>query len=630
MNAEQWSGQAPGVYATLNPVAQELLARSVNRVVEYAKQTTSDANIIGRRWLPIDFDPVRAAGISSTDEEHEMALTRAREVALWLGILGFPTPILADSGNGAHLLEAIDLPNAPESTALIKRCLEALALRFSDSQVVVDLTTFNAAQIWKVYGTKACKGDATPERPHRMARLLEVPEKIEIVSVNLLKKLAALAPEEPKREQSYGGNGREPFDIDSFIARAGLEVAFADAWQGGRKWILKSCPWNSDHQNRSAFVLQFPSGAVTAGCHHNGCTGKGWADLREMFEPSFQRKKAQALTGSGTSREEFFVTMDTIQTEKVDWLWPKRIPFRRITMVDGDPGSGKTFFALAVAASVSTGKPLPGHVANISPAFVLLLSIEDGFADTVRPRLDALGADCSKIVIPNPKRGLAPSLLNASFIETAVKQVGPRLVVVDPVIAFAGKRNTDKAGDVRELLSPLMAMAGKYGFACLICRHFTKNEGSKALYRGAGSIDFMASARSAFLIVEDGTDGRRVLAHVKNSLGPKTPSREFFLYDEGGQARFKWGNEVNESAEELLQANAANSANRDRGQVATAREFIETALANGPMLSKILFVKAEAVGITTKSLYRAKEFMGDRVQARRPRGSKEWVWCLAT
>jgi hypothetical protein len=167
------SGTVPGVYSTLNPVRPDLLARRVNHTEEGVTETTTDADIVSRWWLPLDFDPVRPSGISSTDAEHEAALTRARDAKNWLVQQGWLDPIVADSGNGAHLLYRIDLPNDKASQALIARVLQAVAQKFSDALVKVDTDVSNAARIWKVYGTLACKGDSTPERPHRFARLLE-------------------------------------------------------------------------------------------------------------------------------------------------------------------------------------------------------------------------------------------------------------------------------------------------------------------------------------------------------------------------------------------------------------------------------------------------------------------------
>jgi hypothetical protein len=163
---------AEGVYLTLNPVNPDLLARSANHVTPWAKHTTADNDILRRRWLPIDFDPRRPAGISSTDAEHELALDRAQQCNLWLSDRGWPEPVLASSGNGGHLLYRIDLPNDAHSTDLIKRILNVIADRFSDDQVEVDRNVFNPARIWKLYGTYAQKGDSLTDRPHRLSRLL--------------------------------------------------------------------------------------------------------------------------------------------------------------------------------------------------------------------------------------------------------------------------------------------------------------------------------------------------------------------------------------------------------------------------------------------------------------------------
>lgn len=173
LTAAELSGKVPAVYITLNPVDPRLLSRSVNRVKCYAKDTTADKDIVKRYWLPIDFDPVRPAGISSTDQEHAAAIERATECRIWLRHLNFSDGILADSGNGAHILLPIDCPNDKDAAGLIDGCLKAINARFSDDVVVTDLSVFNAARIWKLYGTLVCKGDPTPERPHRIARILE-------------------------------------------------------------------------------------------------------------------------------------------------------------------------------------------------------------------------------------------------------------------------------------------------------------------------------------------------------------------------------------------------------------------------------------------------------------------------
>jgi hypothetical protein len=162
------------IYYTLNLVNPALLARACNRLKEGVNLTTADPHIIRRRWLPVDFDPVRPAGISSTDEEHNAAIERARIVRADMEH-DWGLPILADSGNGAHCDYEIDLPNDQESLSFIIAALAQLDRRYSDNIVKVDLTSANAARIWKAYGTPVRKGDSIPGRPHRISRILEIP-----------------------------------------------------------------------------------------------------------------------------------------------------------------------------------------------------------------------------------------------------------------------------------------------------------------------------------------------------------------------------------------------------------------------------------------------------------------------
>ena len=166
--------RALGWYIMLNPCHPDVLSRICNRLVRLGKgESTQDSEILRRLWLPIDVDPIRISRISSTDEEHRLALDRARVIANFLGSRGWPDPIFGNSGNGGHLLYSIDLPI--DDCGLVQKCLKFLDKRFSDDRVKVDTSVSNPARIWKLYGTPACKGDSTPIRPHRMANLLEIP-----------------------------------------------------------------------------------------------------------------------------------------------------------------------------------------------------------------------------------------------------------------------------------------------------------------------------------------------------------------------------------------------------------------------------------------------------------------------
>jgi hypothetical protein len=174
-----------GIYITLNPCNPALLARCCNRIRPYAEVTTSDHDIRKRSWLLIDCDPKRPAGISSTDKEHGRAITTACGAWDDLRGAGFGDPVVADSGNGAHLLYRLDLPNDQHTTDLIQRVLIGIAARCAPDDIDIDLTVYNAARICKLYGTMARKGDSTSDRPHRRSRVLEIPARLEILRRDL-------------------------------------------------------------------------------------------------------------------------------------------------------------------------------------------------------------------------------------------------------------------------------------------------------------------------------------------------------------------------------------------------------------------------------------------------------------
>ncbi|MDH7510416.1 MAG: hypothetical protein QHH04_05170 [Methanolinea sp.] len=274
-----------GIYVTLNEVNPALLSRRANRIkgrLSKKDATTADSDIIRRRWFPIDIDPVRPSGVSATGDEHERALERADRVAAFLSEKGFPAPIRGDSGNGAHLLYRVDLPNDAHAMELVKRCLEVLDVLFSDAHAKIDTAIFNAARIWKLYGTISRKGDHTPERPHRRSHLLAVPDRLEVADEDLLRHLATSLPSSPAETKS---SPRKSLDLREWLRTHGLGVETEKPYQGGTLFVLEECPFSGAHRD-GAFAIQFGNGAIYAGCHHAGCGGgiQRWRELRERFE----------------------------------------------------------------------------------------------------------------------------------------------------------------------------------------------------------------------------------------------------------------------------------------------------------------------------------------------------------
>jgi len=284
-----------GIYVTLNEVNPALLSRRVNRIkmrLSKKDSTTSDADILRRRWLPIDIDPVRPSGVSSTDEEHTLAIAKADGIAAWLTGLGFPDPIRADSGNGAHLLYRIDLPNDTAATALVKGCLATLDLLFSDERVNVDIANYNAARIWKLYGTVSRKGDSTVERPHRRSRILSAPDVSKVVSAEQLRALTSRLPTEAQAAQPPAAPKGARFELRVWLSEHGISARSEKPFGGGTLFALEVCPFSEAHKD-GAFAIQFGNGGIFAGCKHASCGGgtQRWQELRERFEPDRATKR---------------------------------------------------------------------------------------------------------------------------------------------------------------------------------------------------------------------------------------------------------------------------------------------------------------------------------------------------
>jgi len=297
-----------GIYITLNEVNPALLSRRANRIkMRLGKKdsTTSDADILRRRWLPVDIDPLRPSGVSSTDEEHELALAKAEEVARWISGLGFPDPVRADSGNGAHLLYRIDLPNDDAALALVKGCLVTLDTLLSDERVTVDTANFNAARIWKLYGTMSRKGDSTPERPHRRSRIISTPAELKVATADQLRDLAARLPTETAAQPQPTTAKGKGLDLRRWLADHGLDVRSEKPYSGGTLYILDQCPFSSAHKD-GAFAIQFGNGAVFSGCKHTSCGGgtQRWQELRERFEPDRAAKRKDWEQKQQTSRKD--------------------------------------------------------------------------------------------------------------------------------------------------------------------------------------------------------------------------------------------------------------------------------------------------------------------------------------
>lgn len=284
------------IYFTLNDIDAGCYGRAQSeKILKSPKTTTSDGNITRRTWVLIDYDPVRVVGTNATDEEFELAHSKAQQVFLYLRSAGFSDPVICKSGNGYHTLYRCDLPNTDEVRDLLSAFLQSVSLMFTDEKVDIDESVFNAARICKLYGTTAKKGANLPERPWRMSDIVYVPDEIKVNDISLFRAVADLLPKdepEPSPQYRSGGNS-EPFDLERFLNEHGVQYS-KETTAKWTKYILDHCFFNPEHKGKDAAIVQMASGAIKYVCYHNSCRHHTWQEVRQMLDPhAYDQKPPQ-------------------------------------------------------------------------------------------------------------------------------------------------------------------------------------------------------------------------------------------------------------------------------------------------------------------------------------------------
>lgn len=320
---------------------------------------------------------------------------------------------------------------------------------------------------------------------------------------------------------------------------------------------------------------------------------------------------------------------DVEPARAVEWLWRGYVPRGTLTIIEGDPGLGKSALTCDLAARVSTGASMPDGSPGVAGG-VVILSAEDSLSDTIRPRLEAAGADLARVValsaIRDTEGERLPELpLDLGGLERAVAESEAALVVIDPLMAYLGSEvNSWRDQDVRRALAPLAALAERTGCAVVIVRHLNKAAGGSAIYRGGGSIGIVGAARAAFVVAKDPDDeSRRVLAPVKCNLAAPPPSRGFCLVESGLGVRVEWLGESAHSADAIL---AAPAGEEERSALETAMGALREALAEGPRGALEARKDAKGAGVSDRTLDRAKARLP--IRARKAGFGGPWLWCL--
>jgi hypothetical protein len=306
-----------------------------------------------------------------------------------------------------------------------------------------------------------------------------------------------------------------------------------------------------------------------------------------------------------------FRRFDEIDNRSVDWLWPGRLALGKLSLLEGDPGLGKSYLALDLCARLSTGRPWPDGSATPGPAAADYLNAEDGAEDTLRPRLRALGGDPSQMYLMDRSAEDVSDVSTLSAphgdLDELMASVRPRLLVIDPITPFLGSQVVLASdASVRLALAPLADLARRHGCTVLLLRHLNKLGHGPALYRGLGSIGLVGVCRSAWLVAErHELPGQRVLAQVKNNLVTAQAALAFeFVEAEAGVTSLRWLGPVADTADELLASKKRRGARPEKRNC--ARSFLRELLAGGPMTSRAIWERVKVEGFSVRTIQRAK------------------------
>jgi putative DNA primase/helicase len=320
-----------------------------------------------------------------------------------------------------------------------------------------------------------------------------------------------------------------------------------------------------------------------------------------------------------------FRCMADVEPEEVDWLWEGFLARGKFGLWEGDPGIGKTFALLAAGTAISRGVALPGMAAPPEPGNVMLLTLEDDLADTIRPRLDRLGADVSRFYAFDEMLQFDPAGITELSVEMA--RIRPSLLIIDPIMAYIpAKTDIYKPNQIRTITTPLRMLAKAHNCAVVGIRHLTKGQKDRAIYRGAGGMDFVGASRLVILVgMDPDKSGQRAIVQTKSNLGAAALSVNFTL-DAAGN--FEWVGSGYVSAERIL---ATPASEEEQSALEEAMDFLRACLTPYPRKSKDVFKDAQQNSISVSTLKLAKRTLGvaaSRHGEEGVRGGGVWMWAL--
>ena len=350
---------------------------------------------------------------------------------------------------------------------------------------------------------------------------------------------------------------------------------------------------------------------------------KDWNELL-LHKADIDRSQWYVLTDlrEENAAGEFvpMIRMSDVEETEISFLWKPYIPFGKLTILHGDAGNGKTYLAMQLCAGCTNRVPIP-DMEQMEPFNVIYQTAEDGLGDTIKPRLKAAGADLEKVLVIDDSED-DPLTLADERIERAIRQNDARLLIIDPIQAFLGEKvDMNRANEVRPILRKIGDVAQRTGCAIVLVGHLNKAAGQQSGYRGLGSVDFTATARSVLVIGKSKDDPNvRVMVHDKSSLAPPGPSIAFILGDEEG---FRWIGEYDITADELL----SGFEKKRESKTQEARDLICSLLTGGKeVFSEEIDRAALEKGISARTVRDAKKELGDALKSRIGEGRRKVFW----
>jgi putative DNA primase/helicase len=628
-----------GVYYTLNPVRPDL-----------GDHAARVKDVLRRAWFLIDVDRVKSVepDASATDAEKEAAQKLAMRLLDSLTAKGWPAPVVVDSGNGYHLLYRVDLPNDPIARNLLKSVLVALKLAHDTPEAEIDGKVHDAPRVAKLPGTWARKGVSTADRPHRLCKVVYRPEPLEVVTADQLQAVAGVEarPVEPTP-------GPSPFKLRA-VAGTDTRAAYVRSAVAGELAKVALAPVNDRNNtlNAAAFNLGTLVGAGVADRldierdlltvalrsglteHESRATIRSGLDAGTL-QPRILPERPAVLNNHHAApvpidpSKRIIILASEITPKKVEWLWPGRVPLKKMTTFAGRGKLGKTFVLLDIAARVSVGGEIPGRDGEcFEPGQVLFISGEDEPDDTLVPRLIEMGADLGRIAFLVTEALDKFTLADLPAMDAAVDQLGAgtRLVVIDPPTAYLGGVDDHNNADLRGLLSPLKSWSARRMVSLIFNTHVNKASGQsvEAMARVMGSVAWVNAVRSAHLFAPDPDDhSRRLFVPMGQNVGKEDKGLAYRIVETETLAKVEWLGTVDTTADEAM-----GKAKGPPRRIVASQWLVDQFRKKREWLSDDLFHAAKAEGISRDAIFEAKRILA-LPRAKRDvleDGSINYVW----